>query len=931
MAKRVINSFNAGELSPYLYARSDIDKYSSGCLTMENFIPLPYGGVTRRPAIEYEFVSVDNDKVRLIPFVPTVDNAFLLVIGDEQINIYQDGVLKELIETAEGNGTVPWGEDELDDLKYIQSIDVMWLVHPDHPVQRLSRVSDTSWTIAAETFDFPPLKEENDDEIYFDLTFTETAWESNHAYVIGDVIEFDAVVYKCIADHTSDATVAPGPYFSIDYNNGWWVASNTGSTALLKSYDAVTGGNPVDQFTEDDVGEYYVIENTRNIAWFQHANAAAPTPTNPPSIDNGSNEIKSKIGTSASASLISDFVTGAINVSFSDWEATLSTNSFGRFSIERSIDNGVTWEDYVYIATEPVAGTYSWAVSSDSPEGGNTWLRMKATDFGTGGAVTFAPEIVVPNMTGMKGIVKITGYTSATQVTVEVISNVQQELSAGIAGTITDYVGGVAFIATRSKKWSKGAFSAASGYPNSIALFENRLTYAGTTTEPNTVWMSVIDDYQNFLMGSLADDAMKLTLNSGQFDEIRWMVPQEKLVIGTAGNEWSLGASDERKAITPTGYDLKQRTNRGSNHLQAIPVDSSILFMMRQSRKLREWTPNYNVSNFEVPDLSILAEHITSGGVTQWAYQQQPDNVLWSIRGDGTLLGFTYERDQNVTGWHRHTVTNAAAADDQPDFESIAVLPRDNEEDELWVSVRMTVDSTEKRYIGRLNDREWGTNYLTEWQGLDMYQSYTKPGAAWATTTSYVVGDLVKYLVDSKYYKCLVAHDSGTFATDLGAGKWGLTTGSGTALDLTGLGYLEGESVSWVADGVVKTNKTVTGGLILIDAATYTTVVVGLAFTSTLAPLYVNADNQYGTSQGSKTDLRKATIRFKDTFSAQVGPAVDDLEDVVFNSEDTALYSEDAETWFNNSSEFLQTTYIVQEDPMPCTVLAMIPNQEVRR
>jgi hypothetical protein len=355
---------------------------------------------------------------------------------------------------------------------------------------------------------------------------------------------------------------------------------------------------------------------------------------------------------------------------------------------------------------------------------------------------------------------------------------------------------------------------------------------------------------------------MKLTLNSGRIDEIRWLVPQERLVIGTAGSEWSLGASDERKAITPTGFDLKRKTTYGSNTNQAILVNSAVLFLMRQGRKVREWTPAYNIQDYVAPDLSILAEHITEGGISLWEYQQQPDNILWCIRPDGYMIGFTYERDQNVTGWHKHQ-------NDEFLFESLAIIPRDNEEDELWVSVNMGGD----RHVGRLNDREWGTNYATQWQGSDLWVDYQA---------------------------------------------------SGDAL------HLAGKTVDIVIDGVVKAQEVVDANGD-ISATLGTNNIVGLPFTSTLAPVYLNSANQYGTSQGSKTDIRTGTVRFKDTFSAKTGQTTSSLEDVKFDSDETALYSEDAEVWFDNASEFLQTTYVVQEEPMPCTVLAMIVNQEVKR
>jgi hypothetical protein len=821
---------------------------------MENFVPLPYGGAVRRPAIENKFASVDDDQVRLIPFVFSVSETYLLVLGDQEINIYQDTTLKDTV-------VAPWSETELNDIKFVQSADVMWLVHPNYAIQRLQRNADTDWSIADEAFDYPPFQDENDEEIYFDLTFSETAWVTSTAYVEGDIVQYDGVVYRCILAHTSAATL------SIDYNAGYWIASNNGVSATLNSYDAITAGSNANYFTSDMVGSRFLLKNTRNSARFFRNAAPVPIRANYSEYSTNLN------GTSPSVADLS----APINASYSNWkfEATPPSSATwsGTIIIERSTDSGVTWEDYVNVITVVQTQSKALSLSSDEEEGGNTWLRFRIENYVVGGGL---PDFTLSvDDTEILGIVEITAFTDAHTVDVNIISDVQQELSAGITvpSLVQDGAGTGALTSTRTKKWSMEAFNGDQGYPRAIALFENRLCYAGSDTFPDRVFMSRIDDFTDFQPSTVATGAIDLTLNSGGVDAIQWMVPQAQLIIGTSGSEWSLGAADERKAISPTSFDLKRRTTYGSSSTQGVLVNSAVLFLMRQGRKVREWTFQWDAQDYVAPDLSILAEHITDGGVTQSAYQQQPDNVLWSIRSDGTLLGFTYERDQNVIGWHRH-------ANDEFEFESVAVLPRANEEDEVWVSVKITVNSVIKRYIGRLNDREWGTNYLTEWQGSDFYTTYTSPGTA----------------------------------------------------TLTGLGYLEGETVTVVADGVVKSNEVVSGGQITIDSDAYTTVVVGLPFTSTMAPIYLESEFQFGSSQGTKKDVRTATIRFKDTFSAKVtGDLAGNLDLVKFDPDETPLFNGDWEAWFDNESEFLKTCYIVQDQPMPCQVLAMIPNVEGRR
>jgi hypothetical protein len=80
----VINGFNAGELSPYIGARRDIQKYSSGCLLLENCQVLPYGGVTRRPALNFRAVSRQNYRPRLVPFTFSSEDSIMLELTDKE-------------------------------------------------------------------------------------------------------------------------------------------------------------------------------------------------------------------------------------------------------------------------------------------------------------------------------------------------------------------------------------------------------------------------------------------------------------------------------------------------------------------------------------------------------------------------------------------------------------------------------------------------------------------------------------------------------------------------------------------------------------------------------------------------------------------------------------------------------------------------------
>jgi hypothetical protein len=109
--------------------------------------------------------------------------------------------------------------------------------------------------------------------------------------------------------------------------------------------------------------------------------------------------------------------------------------------------------------------------------------------------------------------------------------------------------------------------------------------------------------------------------------------------------------------------------------VQPVQVGSTVLFLQRASRKIRELVYNFNTDSYVAPDLTILAEHITEGGITELAYQQEPDSIVWAIRSDGVLLGMTYRREEEVVGWHRHIIggISGAATVTVTDYANIAV------------------------------------------------------------------------------------------------------------------------------------------------------------------------------------------------------------------------------------------------------------------
>ena len=199
-----------------------------------------------------------------------------------------------------------------------------------------------------------------------------------------------------------------------------------------------------------------------------------------------------------------------------------------------------------------------------------------------------------------------------------------------------------------------GAFSDTTGHPSCVSFFEQRLVFAGTTDEPQTLYFSKSGDYENMTTGTNADDAMVYTIASNQVNKIRYLKAVRTLLIGTTGGEFSVSADGTDAAVTPTNVTIKRQSSFGAANVDAQPSGNAVLFLQRAKRKIRELAYNYDSDGYVAPDLTILNETVTDSGINEMAYQQAPDSILWCVREDGVLAGLTYQRTDNVVAWHRH-------------------------------------------------------------------------------------------------------------------------------------------------------------------------------------------------------------------------------------------------------------------------------------
>lgn len=273
---------------------------------------------------------------------------------------------------------------------------------------------------------------------------------------------------------------------------------------------------------------------------------------------------------------------------------------------------------------------------------------------------------------------------------------------------------------TAATSFRLGAWSGTTGYPSIGSFYEQRQFAANTTDQPQTLWGTQTADFENHtpddLSGTVADDdALDYTISADEVNAIRWMSPgEDTLVIGTTGGEWI--PESNGIVLTPSDIVIRRATKHGSADIQPQRVGQVVLFIQKAKRKIREFAFSFEADGFRAFDMTRLAQHVTRSGVVEIAYQQEPDSLIWAVRGDGQLLSMTFRREEDVVGWARHIIGGTFNAGDAV-VESVAVIPgadgsgqvqSSEARDEVWVTVKRTINGATKRYIEVL-ERDYET------------------------------------------------------------------------------------------------------------------------------------------------------------------------------------------------------------------------------
>jgi hypothetical protein len=599
-------------------------------------------------------------------------------------------------------------------------------------------------------------------------------------------------------------------------------------------------------------------------------------------------------------------------------------------------------------------------VCTTSTKSGTFTLGETVTD-SSGASATYIADIPLPSTSGktalllsnptggsgspyffFAGAATFTGSTSGATIQGDSSSILVPSLRCVKAtvknetGVLPDHVIGSDDATT---KWSEGAFSIGNGYPRAVAFYEERLFFAGTTNNPQTIYGSVTADFENHEPGTEDDKAINITIASDQVNVIKHMIPGRFLQIMTSSAEFTLSGGTGTTAVTPTNVNVLRETTFGSGDVRPLRAGASTIMIQKGGEKVKEVTFSLDTDGLVGRDLTVLGEHLARGGLTDMIWQQEPELILWFVRGDGTLIGLSYDPANNTIGWHQHPLGGSGVV------ESITAIPSGTE-DQVYMSVKRTINSETVRHIVFMKPIYFDED-LTEAFYVDSGLTFTGTAAATSTLSADITDTATSLQIASatnfaatgliKIDDEVIAYDSrtpggafpgitgtitrGSNGTTAAAHSAGATVTDVSPTTITGLNHLEGETVQIAGDGTTRTEKTVSGGSITTDLGV-AKAHIGYAYDSIVETMRMEAGADDGIAQGKIKRIHGVTIRFLDTFGADVGPDTNNLDSISFDA--GVLFSGDKEINFPSGYENEARIVVRQDEPLPMSIIAIM-------
>lgn len=794
-------SFAAGEISPYVANRVDLDKYKSALLTAQNLVIRPFGGCYRRQGSEFiGKVKYDDKPTVLVAFNAGIDDAYLLEVGYQYIRIWEDGkYTKTELSTPYNN---------VDNLQFTQSADTMFICSGDYPIQCLQRTA-TGWTfkeyeITEPYYDSATQAVNKETSFVAPGTYTFTpqitgkytveiigaggggagTGVQHYSYTYGGdgqtatgTIELQGgnggsgekkiIIDTLTAGQTYSVTVGAGGKGGKSQYSRRGDAQPTGGTdggkSSFNNVEAKGGGggiaskpNGQNQSTKGKDGTSYQGGAKGGVS-----GVCKDIQRNPSQITDGkdgqngyvritfsgNNELKPS-ATSGNDVIITatkdTFTPGMVNSHIKLTQQ--AENQSERIEIQassiteetKSIRVGKAWK----ITTH---GTWKGKVTVYHSDDNKTWQEYR--NYKSNNDQNFTESGTVTTPTWMKAVAVTDADNGSGKLTVDFSRNpYSNDGTAKITEVVSPTEVKTSVITDfantdKTQVYALSSWNDDNGYPKMACFFQDRLVLAATKKEPYSIWMSRTGDYPNFgiekVDGGVTDD-------SAIKADLITRNGFEILHLVPAKDLVILTTGNEwiiegASVITPAKINPRPQTMRGSNSCPPQHIGNRIVHVQRSGKTVRDLGYQYDADNYNGDDLTLLATHLTEGHkLVSSAYIQEPNSTLYYVRDDGVLLSLAFIKEQNVFAWSHHTTDGK--------YKKVASIPN-GASDVLYV----TVERDGKTYIERFNPNLEAAVYM------DSYVT----GSGSSIEIPHLIGKTVQVLADGTRLQDAVVPENG--------------------------------------------------------------------------------------------------------------------------------------------------------------------------
>lgn len=915
-------SFAAGEIAPALYARVDTVKYATGLKKLLNAYVLRHGGMSNRAGTKFlGEVSDSSKETVLIPFVFSVEQAFVLEFGDQYMRVIKDGAYiyeasKVITGITQANPAVvsvtAHGYSNGDEV-YIQS------------VAGMTQVNNRQFKAAGVTANTFQLQ-------YMDGTnVNSTAFT---AYSSGGTVK---KVYEI------DTPYVEADLFDLRYTQSADVMTITNQNYPVYDLSRIADDN----WSLDEVTFVPGVTNPTGISLtsaggtgnnFRYTVTAIDPETREESLQ-GRQAAKTITGiTQANPAVVSSTSHGYANgdqVYIDDVVGMTEVN--GKYFIVQ----GVTANTFQLFDTDSSAYTaYSSGGSAYRTHTYNANIGARASNNHT------------LSWTAVSGIQEYNVYLQ--------VNGVFYYIGTAQGSSFTDLGADPDYSITPPSP--RNPFE--DDYPASTGYYQQRKIYVNTTNKPEYAFASRTGHFKNFTnrVPLQDDDAVTFNLASGKINKIRSVIGLERLLLFTDNGVFRVNGNDAG-VLTPSGINPTQISYVGASSLAPLVINNTALYVQSRGSVIRDLM-NDAVEAAKGNELSLISAHLVDDyQIVSWAYQEIPHSVVWIVRDDGKVLSMTYVREQQIVGWAVHEFEGGLA-------ECVCVIPGDTE-DEVYFIVNRTIDGRTTRYVEQLNTRKvadikdsifmdsslsydgrhTGSTTMTLSGGTNWTASETLTLTASASTfASTDVGNqihltgsdgtLIRFSINA-YTNATVVTGKAHKTVPVAMRSVAIATWAMAVDRVTGLWHLEGEDVSVLGDGFVEASPfndayqtvTVTDGAIDLSKH-YAVIHVGLPYKTDLETLEVDTP-QGETLQNKNRLVSELTVSFEKSRGGFYGLSEPDMADPLNGLQEMKLRSEESvddpvdlltgkgsviikSNWNNNGRVFVR-----QVDPLPMTILSI--------